>query len=197
MFTWEGEHVHSFASAPEALLPRRLDASVRPLAEARDGGLWVARRTEYRIEKWSPQGRLELVVQRAAPWFRPWLDRPQAEGYATQLLPRLVSVSEDDSGLLWVAIRVADSRWAPAPRTREPVPGLTRQEDVVDFIVEVLDVTAGRVLMRHRFDEVAPRLDGDRVLLRYVTDDLGLTTILRSRIAVDPDCEARFRRHAP
>jgi len=55
-------------------------------------------------------------------------------------------------GLVWVLVRVADLDWqAPAAANRERVVGAEEYDVTFDWIIEVIDPVAGRVVATRRF----------------------------------------------
>lgn len=109
------------------------------------------------MELWDAGGTLQKRYTRDADWFASY-DRstnlapdspPQSRGMGLWFDQR--------TGLLWTIVHVADPRWrdgaGPLMRAEgmEYLPVRDPQR-VYDAIVEVIDVDAGRVLARRRFD---------------------------------------------
>ena len=137
----------------------------RALAPAADGNIWVARTNRYWIDKWSSDGNRIARIERDAPWFRPWVEWPGMDN-EVRPMPVIVGVRDWGDGLLMVVVRLADADWQPIqPIARENLPGhesipFSRQDDLYDTVIEVLDARSGTVLARTRVDESVVGLVG-------------------------------------
>ena len=137
----------------------------RALAAAADGNIWGARTNRYRIDKWSPDGNRIARIERDAPWFRPWVDWPGMDN-EVRPMPVIVGVGDWGDGLLMVVVRLADADWQPIqPIAREDLPGYepipaTREDDLYDTVIEVLDTRSGTVLARTRVGQSVVGLVG-------------------------------------
>ena len=154
----EGAHVDRSRRDPSGHLRRAL-------AAATDGNIWVARENRYRIDKWSPDGERIARIERDAPWFRPWEEWPGTD-FEVRPLPVIVGVGDWGDGLLMVVVRLADANWQPIQAiAHEDLPGHesvpdSRQDDLYDTVIEVLDTRSGKVLARTRVDEYVVGLVG-------------------------------------
>ena len=132
----------------------------RVLAEGPAGAVWAARRYEYRIELWTPDG-LERSLVRDVPWFPAATLSTLAHGWSERPNAILGSLAATGSQL-WVKLQVADERWQDAS---EANPGNPDRDGIFDTIIEVIDLDALRVIGRVRLDEefsnfVAPGMIG-------------------------------------
>ena len=150
----------------------------RSLAAAADGNIWVARENRYRIDKWSPDGDRIVRIERDAPWFRPWEEWPGVH-FEVRPPPVIVGVGDWGDGLLMVIVRLADADWQPIRPTQEVLPGhesipLSREEELYDTVIEVLDTRSGKVLARTRVGEDVVGLVGRDGFCSYAEhSDLG------------------------
>ena len=151
---------------------------LRRVAAAADGNIWAARDNRYRIDKWSPDGDRIARIERDAPWFRPWEEWPGVD-YEVRPLPVIAGVRDWGDGLLMVIVRLADADWRPIPPTQEVLPGhesipLSREEELYDTVIELLDTRSGTVLTRTRVDENVVGLVGQDGFCTYAEhSDLG------------------------
>lgn len=118
-------------------------------------GVWTALGTRYVIELWSPDGSRTATITREAPWFMLMtveeLSQRSARGEPS---PVLRSIDVDALGRIWVLISVADSRWSSAIRVTpgRRFPEVTDPVRHTDTILEIIDPTAGTLLLSTRFD---------------------------------------------
>lgn len=130
---------------------------VRRLARARrDRSVWVAQWKRYEISRFDLSGREETKLVREAAWFPPRTDPVEAEGYLTRARPTVEGLVESSEGTLWVVISRGDPAYDPPelPRGVEGEPLDPYQDDNgrLDTVIEVLDVTRGRLLARAELD---------------------------------------------
>lgn len=135
----------SFGPVGEAVDPLAL-ARGRSIALVDEDSFWAAppvgAADGYRLEKWTPDGRLVRVIQRDPTWMH----EPTALG-PTAALPAF-QVSIDEHGLLWVIAQVLrpgavlESFENPQP-TREQD---QEREEQIETWIEVIDADAGRVV---------------------------------------------------
>ena len=125
----------------------------RVLANAPDGNLWSAHKTQYRIDLWNPrQGALVQTLVRPTQWFQPH----EVDGRYTPerpAQPRILGIEVDGQDRIWVLIRVASDRWAEGFRKvgeeehPELGPYLLDDFDVAyDTVLEVIDPGSGSVI---------------------------------------------------
>jgi hypothetical protein len=159
LFDAVGNYRGFFGADPdESVRPGDVSSAVRWLTPAHGNQFWSMHHTRsYTLELWDAHGTLKKRFTRTADWFGEY-DR------ATNLAPgsppqsRGMGVWFDSrDGLLWTIVHVADPRWregvGPLMRAegQEYYPIRDRQR-VYDAIVEVIDVGAGRVIARQRFE---------------------------------------------
>ena len=150
----------------------------RAVAEEADGNIWAARDNRYRIDKWSPDGARIERIERDAPWFRPWEEWPGVD-YEVRPPPVIAGVRDCRDGLLMVIVRLADADWRRIPPTQEDLPGhesipLSREEELYDTVIEVLDTRSTTVLARTRVDDNVVGLVGRDGFCSYAEhSDLG------------------------
>jgi hypothetical protein len=153
----------------------------RYLAESLSGRFWVAPFNRYVIELWDTAGRHHSSVVRESDWFRPW----SMPTNPTTMLPQtqLKSVQEDAAGRLWVALLVADSRWAPVrPTALSTEPDANR---VFDTRIEVLDPRARSVVAHVVTDNALGKVIAAEPMFRsYRVDASGavIWTLHRARL---------------
>lgn len=147
-----GRFLRSFAELRGGYRPSDWTASFRPLAAAVDGSVWVAYPNRYEVELWSGDGRLRRTLVRDASWFRPWSAASNRDPRRQRPQPGVVGIRQDAAGRLWVSMRIADPRWAPAPRRAgEEGRILPAEADrLFDTLFEVIDPASGRVITRAR-----------------------------------------------
>lgn len=164
-----GSYSGFFGADPDGQIrPGDIAGAVRWLTPEHGNQFWsLSFARSYTMELWDADGMLRKRFTRHADWFAEY-DRaanlapgnpPQSQGMGVWFDQR--------SGLLWTIVHVADPRWregtGPLRRAEggvEYFPVLDRQR-VYDAIVEVIDVDAGRVLARQRFDRTVDIPIGD------------------------------------
>lgn len=154
-----GKVVSSFAedadgfqmNAPETLWMRQLARSSEP------GDLWAAHVTEYAIQRWSTGGTLRESLVRNVAWFPPHTGAYRLDPQSPMYLPQIEDIKEDDSGLLWLLIRVPSENWTnaivPLRRDGVIVPDRWTIEDqhaAFDSLIEVIDPRSKSVIARYR-----------------------------------------------
>ena len=122
---------HSFGPRPQAF-PDRL--TIGGMAASGDSAVWIAPLDRYRLELWSREGNLLLLVDRPAPWFN---SREEIENAAGVRYNHIQGLYEDQDGRLWVhaieLTRAGFGRIVPDPAASAS-------------IIEVLDPIQARVL---------------------------------------------------
>lgn len=134
--------------------PQDLD---RRIGRAHAGAaVWSAHRIRYEMSRFDLAGREETRVVREAPWFPLRDEHIVGEGYRTRARPLVEGVREPIEGTLWVTISRGDPGYEPPtlPPGREGVRLDPFQDDNhrLDTVIEVLDVTRGRLLARAEVD---------------------------------------------
>lgn len=170
-----GEEIGRFGPAPEDMGPV---GAVR----AADGGFWAPYLWRYQIDRYGPDGALELIVRREADWFPPYGLDDSAPPFTR---PTFAQASEDEEGRLWTAVRVPD-----ADRERaQAILAETRRLDRLDFNavqdtrIEVIDPASGDLLGSALFDEVLLLVDRSFVIQRVETPE-GLIQVVVSSLSL-------------
>ncbi len=178
MLDFDGARIRTVSPEPDSVPTR---ARRRYLAESRGDRFWVAPFNRYELQLWDTAGRQQRTIVRDAPWFRPYVEQTSVETVRPQ--PQLKSVREDDAGLLWVALLVADLRWAPVPLSRaaEALDG----NRVWDTRIEALDPRSASLLATYTTDNVLGKVMASQPMFSsYRTDANGyvIWTLHRPRL---------------
>ena len=151
--------------------------------------VWSAHVTKYRIDLWNTTTGLQRSYARSVPWFAGPYER--VAWRQTPPSTELRGIFEDDGGLLWLVIAVADANWqgfdlpvdGMARTARGDYPGLYRHlnRGVWDTIIEVVDPARSTVVASRRFDEEMSGFVGSGHLIRYVseTNETGVYQVIR------------------
>jgi hypothetical protein len=187
VFDRVGNYLRSFSEPSTAILPGQFSGTMRRMTPAAGGGFWsVPVAGSYTLERWSADGTLQMTLVRDAAWF-PHARNPRLAYSADQPpSPRIVSISEDDLGRLWVAVRVHDPRWKEAVTfdTRRGgeaamVARISNPDRANDTIIEVIDGSTGQLLVSQRFDDSWLQfVQPDRILKQSATRDGDVETQL-------------------
>lgn len=165
------EFITSFGTDTPSFRPDRRMSSRRRLARSSDGGVWAAHATEYVIDRFDGAGRRTLRLVRRAPWFEPH-DAPTLN-VDPEPKPRMMAVSEDSLGRLWVLLVVKDPRWRSAlgwnlPSRlgggRSPLPVIMDNDAYFDTLIEIIDVKTSRILVSQRFPQALLFMTGPNYL---------------------------------
>jgi hypothetical protein len=172
-----GAEIRRFGPSPENMGPVN---AVR----AADGGFWSPYLWRYQIDRYGPDGSLELIVRRDADWFAQYGldDSPPAFSR-----PTFARAWEDGEGRLWTAVRVPDVN---RERAQSAVTAEMRLDQVdfnavQDSRIEVIDPASGVLLATRLFDNILHLVDGGFVielvetpegLVQAVVSTLSLTT---------------------
>ncbi len=146
----DGTLDHQFTVDAPATGVRCNECRRHSISVARSGdAVWVTRENQYRLEKWSLDGKLQLVVIRQAPWFPPRtrdgansravsfgevVPRGQVPPLPPPIDPAIISamepttnwIREDANGLIWVGVfrrRNAVGPLTPTVEVIDPVRG--------------------------------------------------------------------------
>ncbi len=174
------EFLKSFGADTPAFDPGHPLLSRRRLSRSHDGGLWSARATEYVIDRFDSNGRRTLRVVRQAPWFRPHQGPNLIEDPEPK--PRIMAISEDSLGRLWVLTVVKDDRWKTAlgynlPSRlgggRSPMPVIVDEDRYFDTIIEVIDVEKGKLVATRRVPQAIPIIVDEKHVARRREDRSG------------------------
>jgi len=168
-----GNYLSSTGEVDGSFIPGKSPPLSRWICAAAGGGFWsVPVAGEYLIERWSTDGKRLAAFHRRADWF-PIEGSPRL-GFSRSdpPSPQILSVVEDESGLLWIAIRVPDRNWKSAVRWDERRTGEQAARPIIDergkafdVIVEAIDVRNGRLVGRDRLDEAWAVFAGPKTLL--------------------------------
>lgn len=125
---------------------------VRHLHVATDGRLLAVDPFNYKLFVYSPDGKLEQIVQRVGSWFHPIgpNEEPQA-GFGVQ--PPTNSIAglwEDAAGGIWLVGLTASPRWRPG--TPEKVVDISGIHRNYQTMIEVLDIEAGHLIASGSLD---------------------------------------------
>jgi hypothetical protein len=179
------ESIRSFGAVPPAMQAacRRCATHATAWSRARPSHFWSLSPNAYEIKLWHESGRLVQRLPVSSAWFEPWdsdPDPPATTGPLTRdrtarppVRPnsRLVRISEDSAGLLWVTGYVPTANWTPPPPP--PPLGAPRDPDAMhrmleqsrrswDTIIEVIDPLRGVILASRRFErESLAAIDAD------------------------------------
>ena len=147
----------SFGNQSPAFRADAAALSDRRVALSNGGRLWIAHRRRYVIELWNIHGTKLRELRVDADWFPPW------DGERTDLdtqipPPQVNAIREDDTGLLWVFVHVADENFHENRRQLEdsgtgmgPIVRPWDRSDLRDTIVHVIDPKEG-IVAAARFD---------------------------------------------
>lgn len=157
LVTSDGRIVRSFGSTDPVARRDRPTLHSRMISDPTGGSLWLANTKRYVLEKWTVSGELEARLERTVTWFEPH-DRSAVISEDTPPPPLIRDIMEDEDGIVWVVVRVADARWKEAVYYRGAVQNTLSVYTVADparyhdSIIEAIDVRSGRVLATARFD---------------------------------------------
>lgn len=154
-----GAVVHSGVEVPDG---RALADAYRARTTSGDT-LWLARRTEYRIEAYDSMFQVVRTIAPSVTWFP---DHQDEFADATQQPPSPViqQMSADSSGLLWVIITVADKDWQPLEDVGERQVSVGRSARLRDWIIDVVDLRSGERIATRRMDWPVALGEGDGLL---------------------------------
>lgn len=149
----DGTVVRSFGAEDDSFYPGSRSVE-RRIALSKDGGVWATSPWEYVVEHWSLDGELLASLSRPNVYTGPRNEDPSAPQ------PSIAALREDDDGLLWVYILVADARWREQLGRPIGRPGqhggeadfVGTKHEYRDTIVEVIDPKTGDLLARTRLD---------------------------------------------
>jgi hypothetical protein len=177
----QGSVVRSFGSNGQSLGPDQRAETVRVLAPARSGEVWVGYVNEYRIDRWTLNGRMTASVVRNADWFRPWTGRLSGAPMSVPPRPALLGLHEDASGNLWVTSLVASTQWQPQA-SHVPSRTLDRTK-TYDTVLEVIDLNRRGIIATFRHPGQLYLLGNDMAYSRREdSDGIILIDVWRVRI---------------
>lgn len=152
------DSVRSIGLPALRVTPQMPFEAFRQVGRAAAGGFWSANEFYvYRLERWSPDGRLLQVLEPRSSWFHQYpVVRREGPGHVTpEVAPKaeIIAVWTDTLGRVWVAARTADPRWREGLGKPTVAEGgqqysVKDSELIWDTVVEVIDPVRGRVLAR-------------------------------------------------
>lgn len=159
---------------------------LRHVSAAPGRGFWAAHITQYRLEKWDVEGSLLAAYRREADWFSPHHQGMKADP-DTPPAPWLAAVHEDDAGLLWVLVLIADEEWYTGlvPSGDGTFWWAPDRTDFLDTMIEVVDPTTGSVLATYRWDYAARGFVDGSHLAVYRESPVGVPRVEIWRVALD------------
>lgn len=130
-------------------------AMSRALALDRQGLVWAALRTSYRLVLWDLEGSQRIELSGNASWFRPWATDAPLKPDAPPL-PWIQAIQVDHQGHIWVLCRVASEDFArslvPEDTPRGRFYRIADYARAFDTVIEVIDPTERRLIASARFD---------------------------------------------
>ena len=156
----EGSLVASFGGGRGDFTPETRVRHRRVLGRGIDGTVWVGHQARYRLEQYSPDGRLLHYVERHAPSFEPWTGRFEEPSVARPQ-PHMLAVWPVDRSHVMVVIRLADRRWrATAERSSSRIENLrdpgfapwNQYARYYDTVLQIIRVVDGAVVASRRLD---------------------------------------------
>jgi hypothetical protein len=149
--------------------PFNVDASRRYLA-VDDSLLLLVRPDRYVIEVRSLDGQLLKTLERKAHWFPP-RDRisPGGSWGATPPDSWIKGLQIDSLGQLWVAAVRARRDWRPHEHEYES----GRLREYYESVIEVIDVTSGRIVTRTVMPEYVHGFAGPNTIYSHREDERG------------------------
>lgn len=127
--------------------------AARRILAGSTNGLWAASLQQFRLERWSPNGELTLLLERHPAWPAPTSGEL---GKPDQPPPNAIqAIAEDQTGRLWVFINTAAPTWREGwPKgAGEMRASAFEQQKMFRTVVEVLDPRTARVVTRRLLDE--------------------------------------------
>jgi hypothetical protein len=167
-----GQPVHLFSPDGRMLnaigTPMKM-LGVRPAVTLarKNGGVWIARPESYTLEQWGFDGKQIASVHRTVPWFTPDAVAKARKEHRTP--PTIVDVSEDDSGVLWVAALKPDPTFRPkASKTPDAL-----------YVLEELNIPAQRIEFADEVSAPLYRLSGDYFVEPGVRDRVAAWRVVK------------------
>lgn len=178
-----GQHLASFGAEPPAFDLERPSLSVRRIARAQDGSLWLVRPDRYEIEHWTADGRRLRVLTRTVDWFPPREVEMYGEGERPTPFIRDIRVGPE--GNLWVLAIREDPDWRRSSEMAgyEQPASPARDAKLFDSVVEVIDPASASLVASLQLPYRAGRFvnaareDGSMRIWALHETDLGLFMI--------------------
>ena len=147
---------------------------------------------DYRIERWTIEGRRDQYFQRQSDWF----GALPKEGISGSILAHDPPISlveaiwQDAAGLLWVVTRVVDRRGrgpTQALKTPEGTVNVPADADRTwDSIIEVLNPADGTLVASKRVDELLTRQIGQGRIAHIRDDPNGFAVVRILQLQLAP-----------
>ncbi|MGQ0539160.1 MAG: hypothetical protein ACT4R6_09465, partial [Gemmatimonadaceae bacterium] len=139
---------------------------------------WAADERQYRLTRWSHDGKVLESYRRTPSWFR----KPSQSLLGTPRSPpepAITAVSEDAEGLIWTFVRVAAPTWRSAwpSAAGEFEYRQIAMEKLFRTMVEVLDLGSKRVVARQMLSDWVIAALPDRRTAVYAVNDAGVPRI--------------------
>jgi hypothetical protein len=141
-----------FGEAPIQKTDAGVYSRYRQVAIGSDGTVWASRVNEYTIDAWDRAGRMSAQFVGSVPWFAAWSQFPSGAPTRAPMATFVRGIYEE-KGLLWVFMQTGDPKWKISP-------GARNMDPLMDTIVDVIDITAGRLIASQRFDRWMVPVDG-------------------------------------
>jgi hypothetical protein len=162
-----------------------------------NGGVWIARRTQYWLEHWTADGKRLTAMDRNAPWFEPYLmGEPVSPVAPPQPWIAALHLTRDSILLVLVGVSASDSPQRLDILERRPdraVYDLADCSAFSDTLVEAVDPRRHTLLWSWRHKGCLEGFLGDMVY-GYRIDDRGVPridvfrlTLPRVDAAYEPD----------
>ncbi|MGQ0561586.1 MAG: hypothetical protein ACT443_06910 [Gemmatimonadota bacterium] len=138
--------------------------------------VWSAEVLQYRVARWSADGRLQEQLIRKPKWFSKRSEY-RLGNHRTPPPPRILAIEADEYGRLWIFIAVAAREWREAwanipTSAREAPVSKIDIEKLYCTVVEVLDPEAKAVIARTTLDGfVVGALPNRRAAIFRIADD--------------------------
>jgi len=169
-------------SLPPASPPRS------KFAVTADGRVWAAEESIYRLTQWNEDFEpIRVLVRKPSWWKQPSINLLGTR--TTPPLPHIRDVSIDEDGLLWLFIHTPRSTWREIwSRIPEDAVEIRMDQlnpvDLFDTLIEVIDLSAARVVARARLSEyTVSALPGRRVATHAESPE-GVPYVLIRRLSV-------------
>lgn len=172
----DGRLVRSFGSPSGVYRPDVPSLMSRATSPSTGALLWSAYRRKYQIDLIdASEGSIVKSLVREADWFPDGM-KPEPRSAASDPTPepRIMSVQEE-AGLLWVLIGVADDDWRA--QVRPPTPGEHYQiidaQGYRDTVIEVIDPSRAVVMASVRIPQDVGQFIGPGMIGTVIEDEEG------------------------
>lgn len=147
------------------------------------GGVWSAYINQYTIERWDlDSGTVAETLTRDVEWFPTWWE---PEGDAETAPVPVVTDLHVEGDTLWVMIVVPDPEWQSNVERTARLYRVTDPDGYKDTVIEAIDLTDGRLIVSHRFDDQFSGFLGTGLIADPHVDDGGnpIVRILEASIS--------------